>query len=114
MSFDAPGKKKSFQLRDEKRDWPFDDLVGDVPLDSICCPVEGSVAVYVCPELKHPTTKHLAQILGNKIPRILRARTHAYSETRTARSEGGPTEVPARVPWIIVFLGRGEDDAAEL
>lgn len=61
------------------------------------------------PELEHPTTKHLAQILGNKIPRIFRTHEH----TRDAHTRPGveelpaeDIEVPACVPWIIVSLAR--------
>ncbi|XP_011688577.1 PREDICTED: splicing factor, proline- and glutamine-rich-like [Wasmannia auropunctata] len=46
------------------------------------------------PELKHPTMKHPAQILGNKIPRIFRTRTHA---TYTCMPKG---RAIARSPFL--------------
>jgi len=91
--------KKSFQLRGGKRNWTFDDLIG-VPHDSICR-VKGSVAV--SPELKHPTTKHLAQILGNKIPRIFHTR-YTYTcekvELSALLDKAEDIEIP-----VLVFFG---------
>lgn len=99
--------RKSFHFCGKS--WTFD-LVG-VPLDSICR-VEGSVAV--SPELKHPTTKHPAQILGNKIPRIFHTRTHTYTlkGSSSLLDQTEDVEVPASSDYR--FPGRGEDDAAEL
>lgn len=108
--------KKSFYLRGGKRNWTFDGPVG-VPLDSIC-QAEGLVAV--SPELKHPTTKHLGQILGNKIPRIFHTRTptiHTYvPKGRAVHSlldQAGDRD-HRMYSLDYRFPGRGEDDAAEL